>query len=142
MYTTSLPCALESKPTPGHIHGSYSPSLSVSSIYSEIHNIFREIFCILSSQLQCGLPLPRRPSILPSIIYTSIISDLSRYPKKDRAALAILDSSVLLGCIMSVISVFLFLSKYVTPRSFLQHHSSKSSTVFLSDFLIVQVSAP
>ena len=72
---------------------------------------FDRYFCILSSQVQCGLPLPRRPSILPSIIFNSIISDLITCPKKDRAALTILDSSVLLGCIMSIISVFFFLSK-------------------------------
>ena len=29
---TLLPCAVESKPTPGDVHGSYSPSRSISSI--------------------------------------------------------------------------------------------------------------
>ena len=84
------------------------PALSLAS--SRRFIISLEIY-FLSSQVQCSLPLPRRPSILPSIICNSIISDLTTCPKKYMAALTILDSSVFLGCIMSIILVFLFLSK-------------------------------
>ena len=55
-----LHCAVESKPTPGDVHGNYSPSRSVSIASSRRFVISLEkYFVILSSQVQRGLPHPR-----------------------------------------------------------------------------------
>ena len=57
------------------------PALSIASSRKFIVSAER-YFVIFSSQVQCGLPLPRRLSIIPSIISNSIISDLTTCPKK------------------------------------------------------------
>ena len=41
------------------------PALSLASSRRFVISLER-YFCILSGQVQCGLPLPRRPSILPA----------------------------------------------------------------------------
>ena len=57
------------------------PVLSLAANQRFIISLERYFF-ILSSQVQYGLPLPRRPSIIPSIICNSIISDLTTCTKK------------------------------------------------------------
>ena len=113
--TGKLPCYLvpstrssRNRPLDTSMVAILHPALSLASIQRFVISLER-YFGILSSQVQCGLPLPRRRSILPSIICNSIIFNLTTCPKKDRAALKILDLSVLLSCIISIISVFLFL---------------------------------
>ena len=114
IYIIYIPCYLvpssRNRPLATSMVAILHSALSLASSRRFIIYLER-ILCILSSQVQCGLPFPRRPFILPSIICNSIISGLTTCLKKDRAALTILDSSVHLGCIMSIMSVFLFLSK-------------------------------
>ena len=80
-----LPCYLvpssRNRPLATSMVAILHPALSLASSRIFIISLER-YFCILSSQVQCGLPLPRRPSILPSIICNNIISDLTTCPKK------------------------------------------------------------
>ena len=81
IYVTYLVPSSRNRPLATSVVAILHPALSLKSSRRFIISLER-YFCILSIQVQCGMPLPRRPSIIPSIICNSMISDLTTCPKK------------------------------------------------------------
>ena len=83
------------------------------------------------------------PSIFPSIRVFSDESDLHiRWPKYWSFSFSISPSNEHPGLISTRMDRFDLLAVQGTLKSLLQHHSSKASTLRLSDFFIVQLSHP
>ena len=96
---------------------------------------------MLSKQLILCHPLLLLPSIFPSIRVFSNESTLSiRWPKYWSFSMS--PSNEYSGPISFRIHWFDLLAVQGTPKSLLQHHSSKASILWHSVFLIVQLSRP
>ena len=88
-------------------------------------------------------PLLLLPSIVPSIRVFSNESVLHvRWPKYWRFSFSISPSDEYSGLISFRIDWFDILAVQGTPKSLLQHHSSKASILQCSAFFIVQLSHP
>ena len=96
-----------------------------------------------SNQLILCRPLLLLPSIFPSIRVFSNESALHiRWPKYWSFSLNISPSNEHPGLISFRMDWLDFLAVQGTPKSLLQHHSSKASILRLSAFFIVQLSHP
>ena len=115
---------------PSPTHGVYSNSCFIESVKPSSHLI-----------LYCPLLLP--PSIFPSI---SVFSDESvlhfRWPKYWHYSLGIRPSNEYSGLISFRMDWLDLLAVQGTPKSLLQHCSSKASILWRSAFLMVQLSHP
>ena len=96
-----------------------------------------------SKQLMLCRPLPRPPSIFPSIRVFSCGSVLHiRWPRYWSFSFSISLSNEYLGLISFRIDWLDFLAVQGTFKSLLQHHSSKASILRCSAFFIVHISHP
>ena len=88
-------------------------------------------------------PLHLLPSIFPSIRVFSNESVLHiRWPKHWNFSFSISCSNECLGLISFTMDWLYLLAVQMTPKSLLQHHSSKASILQCSTFFIVQLSHP
>ena len=88
-------------------------------------------------------PLLHLPSIFPSIRVFSNESVLRiRWPKYWSFSFSISPSNEYPGLISFRMDWFDLLAVQVTLKSLLQHHSSKASFLWCSDFIVVQLSHP
>ena len=114
-------------PCPSSTPGVYSNSFSIESVMPSNHFI-----------LFCPLLLP--PSIFPSIRVFSSESVLRiRWPKYWSFSFSISPSSEYSGLISFRMDWLDLLAVQGTLKSLLQHHSSKTSTLWCSTFFIVQL---
>ena len=98
---------------------------------------------MLSNHLILCHPLLLLSSIFPSIRVFSNESALRiRWPKYWRFSFSIHTSNEYLGFISFWIDWFDLLAVQGTLKSLLQHHSLKTSVLWLSDFFMVQLSHP
>ena len=95
-----------------------------------------------SNHLILSRPLLLPPLIFPSIRVFSSESVLIRWPKYLSFSFSISLSNEYSGLISSRIDWLDLLTVQGTPKSLLQHHSSKASFLQHSAFLIVQLSHP
>ena len=96
-----------------------------------------------SSHLILCRPLLLLSSIFPSIrIFYSELALCIRWPKNQSFSFSIIPSNEYSGLISFSIDWFDPLSVQRTPRSLLQHHSSKPSVLQDSAFFMVQLSHP
>ena len=88
-------------------------------------------------------PLLLPPSIFPSIrVFSNELTPHIRWPKYWSFSFSISPSNDYSGLISLRIDWFDLLAVQGTLRSLLQHHSSKASILWHSDFFIVQLSHP
>ena len=110
--------------------GSLLKLMSIESVMPSNHLILCRLLFLL-------------PSIFPSIRVFSNESVLCiRWPKYWRFSFSISPSNDCSGLISFRIDWFDLLAVQVTPKSFLQHHSSKASILQFSAFFTVQLSCP
>ena len=91
------------------------------------------------------LLLPPSPLVLNLSQHQGVfqwVSSLHRWPKYWSFSLNISPSNGYSGLISFRIDYFDFLAVQVTPKSLLQHHSSKASILWCSVFFIVRLSHP
>ncbi len=117
--TLSLPCAVESHPTPGDSHGSSSPSRSISGVSSHVAD--------------GGSARVPHECVQPSLSWSSsprsihspehhVIFHPSCSHHVHKGTFGTLDSSVHSGLMFSIIHMFVFLSIHDTLSTLLQHH--------------------
>ena len=117
---------------------------SLSIIISQSSLKFSSIESVMpSSHLTLGRPLLLLPPILPSIRVFSNESTLHmRWPKYCSFNFSISPSNEHPGLISFRMDWLDLLAVQGTPKSILQHHSSKASIFWCSAFFIVQLSCP
>ena len=94
-----------------------------------------------SNHLILCCPLLLLPSIFPSIrVFSNELALCIRWPKY--CSFSIISSDKYSGLISFRIDRLDLLVVQVTPKSFLQHHKLKASTLWLSAFFMVQLSHP
>ena len=117
-------------------------SLSITNSWSLFKLMFIESV-IPSNHLIVCRPLLVLPSVFPSIKVFSIESVLRiRWPKYWSFSFSISPSNEYSGLISFRMDWLDLLAVKGTPKSLLQHHSSKASILWCSAFFIVQLSHP
>ena len=117
-------------------------SLSITNSQSLLKLMFFESV-VPSNHLILRCPLLFLPSICPSIRVFSNESVLGiRWPKYWSFSFSIIPSNEYSGLISFRMDWLDLLVVQGTPKSLLQHHSSKASVLRLSAFFIVQLSRP
>ena len=98
---------------------------------------------ILSNHLILWRPLLLLPSIFPSIrVFSSESVSHIRWPKYWSFSFSISPSNEYSGLISFSMDWLYLLAVQQTPKSLIQHHSSKASILRRSAFFIVQLSHP
>ena len=117
-------------------------SLSFTNSWSLLKLMSIELVMPSNHLLLC-CPFLLLPSILPSVRVFSNESVLHiRWPKYRSFSFSISPSNEYSGLISFRIDCFDLLAVQGTLKSLLQHHSSKASILWCSDFFIVQLSYP
>ena len=120
----------------------HQTSLSITNSWSLLKLIFIESVMSSNHLIPCH-PLLLLPSISPSIRDFSNESVLHiRWPKYWSFSFSISPSNDYSGLISFRIDWLDLLAVQGTPKSFLQHHTSKASILQCSSFFIVQFSHP
>ena len=96
-----------------------------------------------SNHLVLCCPLLLLPSIIPSNrVFSNELVLHIRWPKYWRFSFSISPSNEYSGLVSLRVDCLDFLAVQGTPKSFLQHYSSKASILQCSAFFIVQLSYP
>ena len=120
----------------------HQASLSITNSWSLLKLMSTELVMPSNHLILCH-PLFLLPSNFPSIRVFSNESALCiRWPKYWNFSLSISPSNEYSGSISFRIDWFGILAVQGTPKSLLQHHSSKASVLQHSAFFIVQLSHP
>ena len=115
-------------------------SLSITNSWSLLKLMSIQLVMPSNHLILCH-PLLFLPSIFPSIrVFSNESSLLIRWPKHWNFSFSISPSSTYSGLISFRVDLFDLLAVQGTPKSLLQHHSSKASILGRSAFFIVHLS--
>ena len=120
----------------------HQASLSITNTWSLLKLMSTESVMPSNHPILCR-PLLLPPSVFPSIRGFSKESALHvRWPKYQSFSFSISPSNEYSGLISFRVDWFDLIAVQGTPKSLLQHHNSKVSILWLSNFFTVQLSHP